>query len=403
MGPPLLFIIRASSSTSLPQLFEGDTLTGRVVLDLEKAENVKAIVVAVLAGTTAVGQEEARFLDIEKQLWPTPTLDTTKRTGSNKIAKGHQSWPFTIALPKTVPVTESNGKSGVYPLPPSFSERASPVYIDYRVRVTVKRGILRVDQPLTINFGYSPMMHPGPPSALRSLAYSDGTLLVGPEGDPEGWKVCPSVKVKGTLFTVRTVEVECVLAIATPLCYAIGTTVPVEITIKGEDKQAMDLLATPEALRLHLVRALTTGSDAMDDDGERRSNNHFLESVGEGYFWQLSDAESGVRNQGERILRGEIEVQKKLRPNFKFPKVAMRVKYMLHLLPFQAPGFIPEGEKGEALISVPVSIVMRQTPGVRMRSYAPPGYEKPQGGDYNKSMGFMENGNQRFYNYHHGS
>lgn len=76
------------------------------------------------------------------------------------------------------------------------------------------------------------------------------------------------------------------------------------------------------------------------------------------------------------------------------------------MLALKAPGFtsatssdlkalVPE----EPLISVPVTVVTRQAPGVKTRSYAPPGYEKRQGGDYNKSMGFMENGNQRFF--HH--
>jgi len=59
-------------------------------------------------------------------------------------------------------------------------------------------------------------------------------------------------------------------------------------------------------------------------------------------------------------------------------------------------------QSGETLLSEPVSIVTRQIPGISPRSHAPPGYEKPQGGDYNKSMGLLENGNQRFYHHEHG-
>ena len=36
----------------------------------------------------------------------------------------------------------------VYPLPPSFSERASPAYLDYKLTVTVKKGAFRVNQTL---------------------------------------------------------------------------------------------------------------------------------------------------------------------------------------------------------------------------------------------------------------
>lgn len=45
------------------------------------------------------------------------------------------------------------------------------------------------------------------------MAYSDGSLLIGPEGDPEGWKVLPPVQVKGTLFNVKEVEVTCTVRI----------------------------------------------------------------------------------------------------------------------------------------------------------------------------------------------
>ncbi|KAF4596561.1 hypothetical protein EYR40_007742 [Pleurotus pulmonarius] len=318
---------RAATAASLPLLFQGDSVTGRVELDLQKEETIKAIVVSVLAGTTAVGQEESRFLQIDNQLWP-PIAANSKGPSSQKI-KGRHSWTFTMSLPTTVPVTEPNGRHGQYPLPPTFSERASPVYIDYRVKVVVRRGMFKVDQPLTLSFGYSPVAYPEAPSALRRMAYNEGSLLIGPEGDPEGWKVCETVKAKGTLFSVRAVEVEC------SLCYAIGTPIPIEITLRSNDKQALDLLATPEALRVYLVRSMTTGSDAMDDDAPRRSNSHFLESVGDAYFWiqpesksEGANSEGGLQGGGRegRLLRGEIEVQKTLKPSFKFPRFAMRVR-----------------------------------------------------------------------------
>lgn len=75
------------------------------------------------------------------------------------------------------------------------------------------------------------------------------------------------------------------------------------------------------------------------------------------------------------------------------------MQYTLELLPWSAPGFVtPEGP----LLTEPVTIVTAHVPGVVPRSYAPPGYVKPERGDYNKAMGLLENGNQRFI-HHHGS
>ena len=58
-------------------------------------------------------------------------------------------------------------------------------------------------------FAYVPLTRGEKPSVLRQLAYREGTPLVGPEGDPEGWKVLAPVKVAGTIFDARKVELEC--------------------------------------------------------------------------------------------------------------------------------------------------------------------------------------------------
>lgn len=57
-------------------------------------------------------------------------------------------------------------------------------------------------------------------------------------------------------------------------------------------------------------------------------------------------------------------------------------------------------EKDSVLLSEQVTLTTRQIPGLITRSYAPPGYEKPKAVDYSKSVGLLENGNQRFL--HHG-
>jgi hypothetical protein len=57
------------------------------------------------------------------------------------------AWPFALALPRTVQaVHEEKGRPAPYAAPPTFTERASPAYLDYKVEVTVKRGAFRVDQ-----------------------------------------------------------------------------------------------------------------------------------------------------------------------------------------------------------------------------------------------------------------
>jgi hypothetical protein len=87
-----------------------------------------------------VGQEEELFLDITESVW-------TPASPSEGKVVGQHAFPFSITIPRDVnvaPVPKAAPKS--FPLPPTFSERASPAYIDYRLFVTVRRGRLRVNK-----------------------------------------------------------------------------------------------------------------------------------------------------------------------------------------------------------------------------------------------------------------
>lgn len=70
---------------------------------------------------------------------------------------------------------------------------------------------------------------------------------------------------------------------------------------------------------MFLVRSLANGSDAVDDEAVRRSNNFFLESAGQAVFWSSSS------DDNSRTLQGELEVKHGIKPSFVFPRFAVRV------------------------------------------------------------------------------
>ncbi|EIW83921.1 hypothetical protein CONPUDRAFT_51562 [Coniophora puteana RWD-64-598 SS2] len=293
---------RAQDSSSLPSFLEGDVISGNVDMEVAKSESIKAITVMVAAGTTYVGQEEERFLKVEKELW-TPSMPLPDGSKVSKFSKGHYHWSFELALPKEVEVEDGKVKKP-FPLPPIFTERASPVYLDYKLIVTVKRGMLKVNQTLQTAISYLPVTRPEPPSPMRQKAYKENLRLIGPDGDPEGWHVCAPVTVSGTVFESRKVEVSCTLALAKPLTYARGTPLPLIMTLSGDDEHALDLLASPSSIHLTMVRSVMTGPKATDD------------SVEAGEF------EAGAV---DRILQGEIDVKRSLKPSFHFPNFTTRV------------------------------------------------------------------------------
>ncbi|KIJ67028.1 hypothetical protein HYDPIDRAFT_109020 [Hydnomerulius pinastri MD-312] len=386
---------RAPDSGSLPCFVEGDTISGQVDLDVSKSESIKGITVKVTAGTTFVGQEEAVFLKMEKELW-TPSMALPDGSKVSKFDKGKYTWPFALTLPTEVELQDQKTKKN-FPLPATFTERASPGYLDYKLIVTVKRGALRVNQTLTTNFAYIPLLRPEPPSPMIQKAFKENLPLVGPEGDPNGWHALPTVTIQGTIFESRSIEVACTLAFAQPLTYARGSAMPVWLTLTGGDEQALDLLSSPKSIKLLMVRSLATGSDATSEDIERRTDNFFSENVARAVFWPPEDASA----PGKRILQGEVDVKRTFKPSTLFPKFTIR--YHMEFQPFEAPGFVATAPKITPLLKQKVTVVCVGALGVTMRSHAPPEYVQEQAADYNKSVGLLENGNQRFYHHGHGA
>ena len=91
-----------------------------------------------------MGQEEELFLDVTESVWA-PALPS-----EGKVV-GQHTFPFSIIMPRDVmiaPVPKAEPKS--FPLPPTFSERASPAYIDYRLCLTVRRGRLRAKKQYVV-------------------------------------------------------------------------------------------------------------------------------------------------------------------------------------------------------------------------------------------------------------
>lgn len=144
---------------------------------------------------------------------------------------------------------------------------------------------------------------------------------------------------------------------------------PLLLTLKSSNEQALDTLSDTKAIKLFLVRSIALGSDSMEERADRRSNTVFPSGAGQAYFWPSAE---GARESGKRILRGELEVKKSAKPSFLFPRFSIRVsdsvvslfyihlmcsQYTMQLLPFSATGFVSLGtESGKPLLSEPVKI-----------------------------------------------
>jgi hypothetical protein len=191
------------------------------------------------------------------------------------------------------------------------------------------------------------------------------------------------------------------------------------VTLRSSHSDALDLFSSPTALPVHFLRTLALGSAAMSPEaGVRRSNNTLVDVIARACWWP--EASAGAATEGERRLRGEVQLPKGLKPSFLFPRHSLWVRlgltrldssivcsrcitrqYTLVLLPPSPTGFAPAANPTEPLTHERVKVTTANARGVVPRSDAPPGYEVPKEGNYNISVGFLENGNQRFIGHHH--
>ncbi|KAG8213462.1 hypothetical protein J3R82DRAFT_11980 [Butyriboletus roseoflavus] len=362
---------RASASTSLPVFYEGDVISGQVDLDVLKSESIKCISIKITAGTTLVGQEEQLFLNTETNLW-IPSMSLPDGSQVAKLATKKYSWPFSLALPAEIEVQDQKTKKK-FPLPTSFSERASTGYIDYKLIVTIKRGMLRVDQTLMTAFAYLPVTRPELPSPMLQKAYKEGLHLVGPEGDPDGWHTLPPLIIQGILFNSHPAEVTLNLALAKPET----TNKPSTSSQSPRKPSSSSFVHWPQVPMPQTIP--TIGQTIVSS---KTSHAQYFGAVGT----------TGAKEQ--RVLHGEVDVKKSFRPSTLFPRFT--ISYRLDLQPFETAGFVVTAPKSTPLLRQKVTIANFPAFGIPVCSRAPPEYVQQQGADYNSSFGLLENGNQRF-------
>ncbi|KAI0052247.1 hypothetical protein FA95DRAFT_1601919 [Auriscalpium vulgare] len=381
-GLTLVVRSRAQDGKYLPLFFDGDAIAGEVRVNFEKAESLKGATIRVTGVVMSVGTMDLTFLDLVEPLW--------SPEGQGPL-QGEHTWPFSIKLPADTPLA-LNPKSTPerYSLPPSISDRASPVQVRYKLAVNVRRGVLYADHDLYTSFVYLPRSIAEPPSVMRRVAYQEMTPLLGPEEDPQGWKVLHPLGIEGTLSKKRSVSVQCDFAVAIPLSYGSGSPIPLKVTLRGADAEALDLLAP--ALKVQLRRTITTGSE----HASQRSDKTFVNTVAQAVFWPESEATTGAGTSGTKVMWGELYVPKGITATFSFFKLA--IKYDLVVLPPQIPGFASSAKSKEPLLSEPIVVTLANARGVHSRSYVPPGYVVPEPEEdwQSTAYAFLETGKYRY-------
>ncbi|KDR78940.1 hypothetical protein GALMADRAFT_137911 [Galerina marginata CBS 339.88] len=387
----LTIIAEGAYSKQIPTFIEGMPVKGRVRLILEKPDTIQSVVVSV-TGKVITGyveeDDQVKFVNVPSTLWSLSDgkpQNTTSEVGSSSPAvsspdftgklQGTYTWPFSIDIPKEVILPSGPQKEPkVFNPPETFNERYARVSVCYGVSVRFTRGKLRPNHKIQATIGYMPMTRPPPLLDLRRLAYQQGTPLLGPTIDPEGWSATESVQVQGNLNN-RTVQVGCTLFLAKPLSYTRGSLIPFCLRLESGDEQALDMLSTPKAIILRLNRRVSYVWNMEGKSFKASASKDTIDQSQLAVWWQSTEGSEAPGRTRIRFVNGELH----LRPDVK-PSCAMahfRIEYSLVLFPFESPDFTSTGTA--PLINHPIDIVSSYAPGPRPMKFAPPGYEPDTG------------------------
>ncbi|KAF8650075.1 hypothetical protein AX16_005418 [Volvariella volvacea WC 439] len=370
-----------SSHSSPPVYTTGSRVTGDVQLELDHWESIKSVVIMVVGTKTLVGREPRCILKMEKTLWnakqgdhlpvagaspPSSPTDPSAQDGSvsalppsasasgapgrntthnmlgSKVQKvwnpntvsmsGAFQLPFEFdGLPTEVELSDvPHHYPKWYPLLPHITERPSLVHLGYKVEVFVKKVWYDMPAKLTAILVYLPLETARLPSLLSQLAYGENQqALFGPDVDPEGWKVLPSVSFKGKLFNAQDVE---------------HSSIPYL-----RYRQTNPAALAYDASCFYLVRVTIVGPSALsyplgDEQQQQKRKelgeaNTLFKSLDQAYFWyekgnednaKGSGTENGSRSEMDakkfrRVLHGKIMLAKNIKPSFIFPGITVMV------------------------------------------------------------------------------
>ncbi|OJT03374.1 hypothetical protein TRAPUB_6043 [Trametes pubescens] len=370
---------RASSASEQPTFYQGANIAGSLKLDLDKEVLVDEVTLALYGRLSIFSHSISNFFYTSKTLYsaaeqsPGSDSPVTSLLKRGKL-KGHYDWPYSVRLPKGVSILsailDSRAERTNYRLPPSFSDEQSNVHVQYMLVVRVNRGGFKSGSKLTVPLTYIPLARPSPPTILRQLAYQEDHPLVGPDGDPDGWKALELVKIEGFLFKTVRVQATCDIRISKPLSYTRGGLVHLLCSIRSDNKQFLDL-AVPQSINLALVQRITFGEAIQkarfSERLEVQTTIKTLERA-TASWWRVP----AVDEPGVKAFAGELRVPADLVP-------ACQILYYGHEyeLVFQglgAVGFTPITASKKPLLVEPITIVTAFAQAPRARSYIPPEY-----------------------------
>ncbi|KLO17423.1 hypothetical protein SCHPADRAFT_887051 [Schizopora paradoxa] len=343
-----LKVLSMAQAPSEPSYLEGQAIEGEVTINSRKPESVKSVSISLIGTLRYSGMDDRSFLTISKTLWQHQSEGSSfvsEVVGYSNKLEGQHNWPFSFSLPEYVRLGKKlwhdvQSEQDVR-LPPTTLSKSFEWDIFYTLVVEVKRvGFLSSDDTLKQSIVYTPLIREPTPFPSRLQAYKDGTPLLSPQNDPQGWKTFSPVEIEGKLEGTGKVKGTYSLAIAAPLAYSEGSLIPIYLTVESEDEGALAHFADPTAPNVTIYHRLRNTSPGVDNVGGYivLPGNESNRPLGKAVWAKHVENKPGIK-----VLYGEIKLPENLRPTFIFGDVG--VQYFVEAYAPTIPGFEPASHR----------------------------------------------------------
>ncbi|EJD55428.1 hypothetical protein AURDEDRAFT_179183 [Auricularia subglabra TFB-10046 SS5] len=339
----------AASPQATPLFPDGAAIRGQVTVELGKRSKISSVVLSIRGfergkpptGLTSANQssnvQDHTFMEQSVTLWSAAT------SSNAALDAGAHHFSFRETLPQTVLVS---GRHIL--LPSSFAPDNSPIFVLYEISVVVNRGFLHRDESVLAPIRF----------VRRSQAESPARQVAT---DPLAWSN-NALTCQGRFHDQRPVEFHLQLCVPSPAQFPRGYPIPIWITIRSHDRQALDMLAAAGSLIILLERVLTWNPDISHSPIRDE-----VAVIARGRLWPPAQGSDPTT----RKLQGEVLPPNNLPPSLIAPN--FQVNYSVSCA-VQVNGFHAMGSRrGEqTAVSLPVTITSLPAPGPRpARSNAP--------------------------------
>ncbi|KAJ4477347.1 hypothetical protein J3R30DRAFT_3703680 [Lentinula aciculospora] len=353
-GPGISLTVSGDSriSNEIPAFMEGGEVAGLVQISVNNGEDIRAVHVSlkgrVLTGRTS--DAVCTFLDLRKTLWTAQSGSLeTHRDSTNEY---DYIWPYSLVLPKEVAISPvDGGKDQVFALPHSFAEPGVPARVQYELIVSLEqtKWKWKRNRRIATELGYVQSN----PNWLTGDLSAVATFRAGADAN---WKALDfSLTGNVSQFQLRTVDFHCTLSLKGPLCFARGSSIPLHLRLRCRDKQALELISSPDAVVVQLNRRVNY-RDVQMCGGKPSRWSSVIESMGVA-TWKIHEetlSEEPALSCYHSALIGKLKLDRDLVPSAVIANLA--IEYFISVHPFSSPAFQPKDNKGALLLSQMVQV-----------------------------------------------